>query len=50
MNIAVWHYNHGENWTLTKELFDKYYKFKDAARVWKEFRNTLQAMERENDF
>jgi hypothetical protein len=50
MNIAVWHYNHGKNWTATKALFDKYYNFKDAARVWKEFRNTLQEVERENDF
>jgi hypothetical protein len=50
MNIAVWHYNHGKNWTATKALFDKYYEFKDAARVWKELRNTLQEMERENDF
>lgn len=50
MNFAVWHYNHGKNWVSTKALFDKYYKFKDAARVWKEFRNTLLEMERENDF
>jgi hypothetical protein len=49
MNFAVWHYNHGKNWRATKELFDKYYKFKDAPRVWKEFRYTLREMEKDSD-
>jgi hypothetical protein len=50
MNLAVWHYNHNKNWTATKALFDRYYTFKDASRVWKEFRHTLQEFHKENDF
>lgn len=50
MNLAVWHYNHNKNWTATKALFDRYYTFKDAGRVWKEFRHTLEELHKENDF
>lgn len=50
MNFAVWHYNHGQNWNETKKLFDKYYTFKDAARIWKEFYSTLEDAKKENTF
>jgi hypothetical protein len=50
MNFAVWHYTHGKNWAATKSLFDKYYTFKDADRVWIEFYNSLTEAEKENSF
>lgn len=48
MNFAVWHYNNGKNWNATKKLFDQYYTFQDAAKVWKEFVNTLKAGEKQS--
>ncbi len=48
MNFAVWHYYHGRNWNETKKLFDNYYNFKDAVKVWKEFYDILKSMEKEN--
>lgn len=50
MNFAVWYYNHHKNWESTKDLFNKYYKFPDSARVWKEFYRTLREAEKENSF
>lgn len=50
MNIAVWHYNNGKNWKETQKLFDQYYTFKDAAKVWKEFYGTLHDAEKQNSF
>lgn len=48
MNFAVWHYNNGKNWDATKKLFDQYYTFKDAAKVWKEFYATLKDAEKQS--
>jgi len=50
MNLAVWHYNHGKDWDRTKKLFDNYYKFEDAEKVWNEFYHTLKESEKENSF
>jgi hypothetical protein len=50
MNLAVWHYNHGKNWDRTKKLFDQYYVFEDADKVWNEFYHTLKESEKENTF
>lgn len=50
MNLAVWHYNHHKAWNQTKALFDKYYNFEDAAKVWKEFYNTVNDFSKENTF
>lgn len=50
MNLAVWHFNHNKDWKQTKQLFDQYYHFRDAAKVWKEFHNTLQEFGKENTF
>lgn len=50
MNLAVWHYNHGKNWDETKKIFDKYYNFKDAVKVWKEFYTILKDADKENSF
>lgn len=48
MNIAVWHYNNGKSWTATKKLFDQYYTFKDAEKVWKELNETLRSGEKQS--
>lgn len=48
MNFAIWHYQHGKKWDETKKLFDQYYRFKDAAKVWKEFYSTLKDGEKES--
>jgi hypothetical protein len=50
INLAIWHFNHGKNWKLTKSMFYHYYKFKDAGRVWKEFYRTMTDAAKENDF
>jgi hypothetical protein len=50
MNLAVWHYNHGKDWDGTKKLFDQYYVFEDADKVWNEFYHTLKESEKENSF
>jgi hypothetical protein len=50
MNLAIWHFNHNKNWKQTKLLFNKYYKFPDASKVWKEFHRTLAESEKENSF
>jgi len=50
MNLAVWHFNHGKNWVATRKLFDRYYPFKDAKKVWREFYTTLVDAEQENSF
>lgn len=48
MNFAVWHYNNGKNWDATRKLFDQYYTFKDAAKIWKEFYSTLKDAEKQS--
>ena len=48
MNFAVWHYNNGKSWAATKKLFDQYYTFKDAAKIWKEFSSTLKDAEKQS--
>lgn len=50
INLAIWHYNHNKKWKLTKKIFDKYYAFKDAFTVWKEFHSTLIEAAKENSF
>jgi hypothetical protein len=49
LNLAVWHYNHGKNWTETKKLFDTYYPFKDATKIYKEFYRIIKDAEKESD-
>ncbi len=50
INFAVWHYNHGKDWPSTRELFRKYYTYKDSVVVWNEFHITLKEAETENTF
>ena len=37
MNLAVFYYSFGKNLAETQKLFNKYYKFPDAKKVWTAF-------------
>ena len=50
MNLAVYHYSFGRNLVVTQKLFNKYYKFPDAKKVWAEFVKHLQYIRKESDF
>ncbi len=50
INLAIWHYNHNKNWKQTKKLFEEYYTFNDAPRVWTEFHRTMVEAGKENSF
>ncbi|MEJ7740845.1 MAG: hypothetical protein WKF97_25790 [Chitinophagaceae bacterium] len=50
MNFAVWHFNHGQKWDETRAIFNRYYQFRDAAKIWEEFYNTLNDSRKENTF
>jgi hypothetical protein len=50
INLAIWHFNHNRNWKKTKKLFDNYYNFKDAPKVWTEFHRTMKEATKENSF
>ena len=49
-NLAVYYYSFGKNLIETKKLFDKYYKFPDAKKVWSEFVLILAQIKKDNDF
>jgi hypothetical protein len=49
MNLATYYFSFGKNLTDTKALFNKYYKFKDANKVWTAFAQQLNAI-KSNDF
>jgi hypothetical protein len=50
INLAVFYYSFGRNMIETKKLFDKYYKFPDAKKVWAEFVRDLQHLRAVNIF
>lgn len=50
MNLAVFYYSYGKNLPETQKLFNKYYKFPDAKKVWAEFIKQLQSIRKQNDF
>jgi len=49
-NLAAYYYSFGKSRAETRKLFDAYYHFPDAAKVWKEFVQTLDAVKEANDF
>ncbi|MBK5272181.1 MAG: hypothetical protein JJE22_14320 [Bacteroidia bacterium] len=49
-HFAVFYYSFGKNMEETKRLFDKYYKFPDAKKVWTEFVKRLSDVKNDNDF
>jgi len=50
LNLAVFHYSFGRNILETQKLFNKYYKYPDAKKVWAAFVKQLQDIKKENDF
>ena len=50
MNLAVFYYSFGRNMTETQKLFNKYYRYPDAAKVWTAFSKSLLYIKKANDF
>ncbi len=50
LNLAVFHFSFGKNILETQKLFNKFYKYPDAKKVWNAFVKQLQYMKKENDF
>lgn len=50
LNLAVFHFSFGKNILETQKLFNKYYKYPDAKKVWTAFVRQLQIMKKDNDF
>jgi hypothetical protein len=50
INLAVFHFSYGKNILETQKLFNKFYKYPDAKKVWTAFVNQLQFMKKDNDF
>lgn len=50
INLAVYHYLMGRNFSDTKNFFYAYYKKEDAELFWKKFVDEVKAMDKLNDF
>jgi hypothetical protein len=50
MNLAVYYYSFGRSLAATQQLFNKYYKYRDAKKVWAAFARQLEYMRKDNDF
>ena len=50
INMAVFYYSFGKNMIETQKLFNKYYKYPDAKKVWTAFIKQLQFIKKDNDF
>ena len=49
-NLAVYYYSFGKNLPATKQLFDKYYTYPDAKKVWPRFVSLLNGVIKSNNF
>ena len=49
MNLAVHYFSFGKKLPETKTLFDRFYKFPDAAKVWTAFTKQLRALRVDSD-
>ncbi len=49
LNLAVFYFKFGKNLNETQRLFNKYYKFPDAKKVWAEFVKTLNNVKKDSD-
>jgi hypothetical protein len=49
LNLIIYYYSFGKNITETQRLFNKYYKFPDARKVWAEFLKTLNSIKKGSD-
>lgn len=50
LNLAVFYYSFGRNLIETQKLFNKFYKFPDAKKVWSAFVSDLMAIKKQSDF
>jgi hypothetical protein len=50
LNLAVYYFSFGKNLLETQKLFNKYYKFPDAKKVWASFVGTLNDIKKDNSF
>jgi hypothetical protein len=50
LNLATYHFSFGKNLAATKKLFDTYYRFADASKVWKAFLEGLNQVKTSNGF
>lgn len=50
MNLAVFYYSFGKNLAQTRALFQQYYKYPDASKVWTAFSQNLLHIQKDNDF
>lgn len=50
LNLAVFYYSFGRNITETRNMFNQYYKYPDARKVWAEFYKGLLNVGKTNDF
>lgn len=50
LNLVVHYYSFGRNMMETQKLFNKYYKYPDAKKVWAAFIKQMQYMKGDNDF
>jgi len=50
MNLAVFYYSFGRNLPETQKLFNKYYRYPDAVKVWAAFTKSLLYIKKDNDF
>lgn len=50
MNLAVYYFSFGKNLPKTQQLFNSYYRFPDAAKVWAAFSKSLTYIQKENTF
>lgn len=50
LNLAVFYYSFGKNILESQKLFNKYYKYPDAKKVWAAFTKTLLNIRKDSDF
>lgn len=50
LNLAAYYFTFGKNITATQQLFNKYYKYPDAKKVWAAFSKQLLSLRTKNDF
>ena len=50
LNLIVYYYSFGKNLPETEKLFNTYYKFPDAKKIWYSFLGYLNDIKKENSF
>jgi len=50
INLAAWYFSYGKKLADVQQLFNKYFKFPDAKKVWPAFTRQLTALRAQNSF